>query len=54
MSTNFELQEYVIFFQSTKITTHENKAIQSIPLPLQLTVLQSFIKINNAKMKLSM
>ena len=30
MSTNFELHEYVIFGQSTKYGTHENKAIHSI------------------------
>ena len=30
MVTNFEPHECVIFFQSTKIGTHENKAIHSI------------------------
>ena len=30
MATNFEPHEYVIFVQSTKIGTHENKAIHSI------------------------
>ena len=29
-ATNFEPHECVIFFQSTKIGTHENKAIHSI------------------------
>ena len=29
MVTNFEPHECVIFFQSTKIGTHENKAIHS-------------------------
>ena len=32
MATNFEPQECVIFVQSTKIGTHENKAIHRIPL----------------------
>ena len=30
MATNFELNECFIFVQSTKIGTHENKAIHSI------------------------
>ena len=30
MATNFEPHECVIFVQSTKIGTHENKAIHSI------------------------
>ena len=30
MATNFEPHECVIFVQSTKIGTHENKAIDSI------------------------
>ena len=30
MATNFEPHEFVIFVQSMKIGTHENKAIQSI------------------------
>ena len=30
MTTNFEPNECVIFAQSTKIGTHENKAIHSI------------------------
>ena len=30
MATSFEHQEFVIFAQSTKIGTHENKAIHSI------------------------
>ena len=30
MAMNLEPQEYVIFAQSTKIGTHENKAIHSI------------------------
>ena len=30
MSMNFEPLEFVIFVQSTKISTHENKAIHSI------------------------
>ena len=30
MATDFEPQECVIFVQSTKIGTHENKAIHSI------------------------
>ena len=30
MATNFEPNECVIFVQSTKIGTHENKAIHSI------------------------
>ena len=29
MATNFEPQECVIFVQSTKFVTHENKAIHS-------------------------
>ena len=29
MATNFETHECVIFVQSTKIDTHENKAIHS-------------------------
>ena len=29
MTTNFELHECVIFVQSMKISTHENKAIHS-------------------------
>ena len=29
MATNFEPNEYVIFVQSTKIDTHEKKAIHS-------------------------
>ena len=29
MTTNFEPHEYVIFAQTTKIGTHENKAIHS-------------------------
>ena len=29
MATNFEPHKYVIFAQSTKIGTHENKAILS-------------------------
>ena len=32
MSTNFEPHECVIFVQSTKIGTHENKAIHSIKI----------------------
>ena len=32
MATNFEPQECVIFVPSTKIGTHENKAIHSIEL----------------------
>ena len=30
IATNFEPHEFVIFVQSTKIGTHENKAIHSI------------------------
>ena len=30
MATNFKPHEYVIFVQSTKIGTHENKAVHSI------------------------
>ena len=30
MATNFEPHEYVIFVQSMKIGTHENKSIRSI------------------------
>ena len=33
MTTNFEPNECVIFVQSTKIGTHENKAIHSMCLP---------------------
>ena len=33
MATNFEPHECVISFQSTKIGTHENKAIHSIFFP---------------------
>ena len=29
MTTNFESHEYVIFAETTKIRTHENKAIHS-------------------------
>ena len=36
MATDFEPYECVIFVQSTKIGTHENKAIHSI-LPVSLT-----------------
>ena len=32
MATNFEPHEYVIFVQSTKIGTHENKAIHSMAI----------------------
>ena len=32
MATNFELHECVIFAQTTKIGTHENKAIHSMNL----------------------
>ena len=30
MATNFEPHEYALFAQSTKIGTHENKAIHSM------------------------
>ena len=32
MATNFEPHKFVIFVQSTKIGTHENKAIHSISI----------------------
>ena len=38
MATNFELHEWVIFVQSTKIATHENKGIHNtlyLPDPLK-------------------
>ena len=42
MSTNFEPHEDVIFVQSTKIGTHENKAIHSI---LESTVCMSLLRL---------
>ena len=35
MATDFEPHECDNFVQSTKIGTHENKAIQSITFPIQ-------------------
>ena len=36
MATNFEPRECVVFVQSTKIGTHENKSIQSILIFMEL------------------
>ena len=37
MATNLNPHECVIFVQSTKIGTHENKAIHSVELKFKLT-----------------
>ena len=42
MATNFEPHEHVIFVQSTKIGTHENKAIHSIKENYWTLLLQAF------------
>ena len=39
MATNFEPHEYVNFVQSTKIGTHENKAIHSMSYILKASSL---------------
>ena len=42
MATNFEPYEFLIFAQSTKVGTHENKAIHSI---INLPSLEGDMKI---------
>ena len=51
MTTNFEPHEFVIFVQSTKIGTHENKAIHSTVRVLILA--QPYFSGNGLKYKLS-
>ena len=59
MATNFEPHECVIFVQSTKIGTHENKAIHSIHNPRKLIASYSkqhvvlFIDISQVKLSSS-
>ena len=45
MATNFDPHEYVILVQSTKIGTHENKAIHSIKIVITIKFSSILIKV---------
>ena len=43
MATNFEPHESVIFVQTTKIDTHENKAITVMDLPATSSTISEYV-----------